>query len=115
MPRFRAELERNLVVERVRGGMRRAEIEARRIRRPPLQVNLEALRRGRERGLRISELARQYGVAETCIRRLLRQAEGAPPKRSVGSPPELVDNTQPGLALGTRQKMWNRKKQGMNN
>ena len=38
-----AELERNLIVERVRAGMRRARLEGRRIGRPPLDVDREAL------------------------------------------------------------------------
>ena len=37
-----AELERNLIVERVRSGMRRAKLEGRRLGRPPLNVDVEA-------------------------------------------------------------------------
>ncbi len=36
-----AELERNLIVERVRAGMRRARLEGQRIGRPPLHVDRE--------------------------------------------------------------------------
>jgi DNA invertase Pin-like site-specific DNA recombinase len=36
-----AELERSLIVERVRAGMRRAKLEGRRIGRAPLEVNRE--------------------------------------------------------------------------
>ncbi len=38
-----AELERSLIVERVRAGLRRAKLEGRRLGRPPMQVNREAL------------------------------------------------------------------------
>jgi len=36
-----SELERNLIVERVRAGMRRARLEGRRLGRPPINVNRE--------------------------------------------------------------------------
>src|SRR5436309_12595589 len=53
-----AELERNLIVERVKAGLRRARLEGRRIGRPSLGVDREALGRDRERGLSLTELAR---------------------------------------------------------
>ncbi|HEV2275363.1 MAG TPA: recombinase family protein, partial [Acidobacteriaceae bacterium] len=46
-----AELERNLIVERVKSGMRRARLEGRRIGRPTVTIDREALRRDRARGL----------------------------------------------------------------
>ena len=45
-----AELERSLIVERVRAGLRRAKLEGRRLGRPPMQVNREALWEDRQRG-----------------------------------------------------------------
>jgi DNA invertase Pin-like site-specific DNA recombinase len=42
-----AELERSLIVERVRAGMRRAKLEGRRLGRPPLMIDREALVRDR--------------------------------------------------------------------
>ena len=44
-----AELERCIMIERVRAGMRRAKIEGRRIGRAPLKVNRALLLRDRER------------------------------------------------------------------
>src|SRR5206468_10876775 len=55
-----AELERNLIVERVKAGMRRAKLEGRRIGRPSLGVAREALGRDRERGLSLAELAERH-------------------------------------------------------
>src|ERR1700745_187879 len=49
-----AELERNLIVERVRAGMRRARLEGRRIGRAPLDVDRAAVLRDRERGLSLT-------------------------------------------------------------
>ncbi len=52
-----AELERSLIVERVKAGMRRAKLEGRRIGRAPLLVNRALLLRDRERGLSLNQLA----------------------------------------------------------
>src|ERR1700691_2890785 len=38
-----AELERSIIIERVRAGMRRAKLEGKRLGRAPLQVNLALL------------------------------------------------------------------------
>ena len=87
-----AELERSLIVERVRAGLRRAKLEGRRLGRPPLIVDREAVLRDREQGMSISQLAKQHGIAETSVRRLLRQSESTPPKTLVPPPPQVIDN-----------------------
>ena len=94
-----SELERHLIVERVRSGMRRAKLEGRRLGRPPLPVDVESLVRDRQGGLSMSQLVNQYQVAETTVRRLLRQAAGAPPKRSTQPAPQLAENTRPVSAV----------------
>jgi DNA invertase Pin-like site-specific DNA recombinase len=53
-----AELERNLIVERVRAGMRRAKLEGQNIGRPRLSVDREALLRDRAHGFSLRELAK---------------------------------------------------------
>src|SRR5579872_634166 len=52
-----AELERNLIVERVRAGMRRAKLEGRHIGRRPAQVDRAAVLRDRARGDSLSTSA----------------------------------------------------------
>jgi DNA invertase Pin-like site-specific DNA recombinase len=88
-----AELERSLIVERVRAGLRRAKLEGRRLGRPPLVVDREAVLRDRQQGLSIRQLAKQHGIAETSIRRLLRPVSPAPPKTLVPPPPQMAENT----------------------
>ena len=87
-----AELERSLIVERVRAGLRRAKLEGRRLGRPPLIVDREAVLHDREQGMSISQLAKQHGIAETSVRRLLRQPESTPPKTPVPPPTQVIDN-----------------------
>jgi DNA invertase Pin-like site-specific DNA recombinase len=67
-----AELERNLIVERVRSGMRRAKLEGRRIGRPPLSVDRDALIRDRSRGHSLRQLAKTYGISRASVARTLQ-------------------------------------------
>src|SRR5437763_13003292 len=49
-----AELERCIIIERVRAGMRRAKLEGRQIGRSPLEVNRAELLRDHERGMSLN-------------------------------------------------------------
>ncbi len=69
-----AELERALIVERVRAGMRRARLEGRRIGRQPLNVDRAAIIRDRARGMSLSELAKAYRISRSSVCRVLRQS-----------------------------------------
>ncbi len=71
-----AELERSLIVERVRAGMRRAKLEGRQIGRKPLQVDRRALLQDREGGMSLNQLARAYGVSKASVCRVLKDAKG---------------------------------------
>jgi DNA invertase Pin-like site-specific DNA recombinase len=68
-----AELERNLIVERVRAGMRRAKLEGRRIGRQPLDLDREAILRDRQRGQSLGQLAKNHCVSRATIHRVLRE------------------------------------------
>ncbi len=72
-----AELERCIIIERVRAGMRRAKLEGRRIGRQPLQVNLSVLLRDRERGLSLNQLAKAHGISKASVCRVLKQEREA--------------------------------------
>jgi DNA invertase Pin-like site-specific DNA recombinase len=67
-----AELERNLIVERVRAGMRRAKLEGRHIGRKPLVLDRDAILRDRQRGQSLGQLAKGYLVSRATIHRVLR-------------------------------------------
>ena len=67
-----AELERNLIIERVRAGMRRAKLEGRQIGRRPLVVDREALLRDRARGQSLTQLAKSYRISRASVVRLLK-------------------------------------------
>jgi DNA invertase Pin-like site-specific DNA recombinase len=66
-----AELERSLIVERVRAGMRRAKLEGRHIGRKALVLDRAAILRDRQRGDSLGQLAKSYLVSRTTIHRVL--------------------------------------------
>ena len=66
-----AELERNLIIERVRAGMRRAKLEGQRIGRPKLIVDREAVVRDRQLGFSIRQLAKMHRLSRTSVTRVL--------------------------------------------
>jgi DNA invertase Pin-like site-specific DNA recombinase len=69
-----AELERNLIVERIKAGMRRARMEGRRLGRAPLDIDRDALVRDRVSGLSLTETAKRYRVSRATVVRLVREA-----------------------------------------
>jgi DNA invertase Pin-like site-specific DNA recombinase len=68
-----AELERNLIVERVRAGMRRAKLEGRHIGRKPLVLDRDAILRDRQRGHSLSQVAKSHLVSRATIHRVLKE------------------------------------------
>jgi DNA invertase Pin-like site-specific DNA recombinase len=74
-----AELERNLIIERVRAGMRRARLEGRHIGRRPLEIDRVAVLRDRNRGDSLTNIAKTHRVSRATVSRLLKQAKDAEP------------------------------------
>jgi DNA invertase Pin-like site-specific DNA recombinase len=70
-----AELERSLIVERVRAGMRRAKLEGRRIGRTPLDVNRAALVQDRLSGMSLTNVAKKYGLSRASVVRFVRDSK----------------------------------------
>ena len=70
-----AELERSLIVERVRAGLRRAKLEGRRLGRPPRNIDRDALLRDRARGCSYGQLAKLHAIPRSTVIRALQQAQ----------------------------------------
>ena len=69
-----AELERCLIVERVRAGMRRARLEGRRIGRTRLDVNREQVIRDRRSGMSLTQVAKKHGISRASVCRLVKES-----------------------------------------
>ncbi len=87
-----AELERNLIIERVRAGIRRARLEGRRIGRAPLEVDRRALLRDRARGMSLTDLAKAYRISRSSVCRVLRQAKPVVSEGCVPAPSQIQEN-----------------------
>ena len=74
-----AELERSLIIERVRCGMRRARLEGRQIGRRPLELDRDAIRRDRQRGLSLGQIAKAHRISRATVHRVLHAH--APPNQ----------------------------------
>lgn len=70
-----SELERNLIVERVKAGMRRARLEGRQIGRTPVAVDREAICCDRRRGLSLRQIAKGHRISAATVQRVLRSHE----------------------------------------
>jgi DNA invertase Pin-like site-specific DNA recombinase len=68
-----AELERNLIIERVRAGMRRAKLEGRHIGRQPLPIDRQAVRRDRASGHSLTEIAKSHNISRATVCRVLKE------------------------------------------
>ena len=70
-----AELERSLIVERIKAGMRRAKIEGRRLGRAPLDVDRDAVVRDRLAGMSLTDVAKKYRISRASVVRVVRDAK----------------------------------------
>jgi len=77
-----AELERNLIIERVRAGMRRARLEGRQIGRNPLELDHAAIRRDRCEGKSLRDIAKNYRVSAATVWRVLHEQKPQLPKKA---------------------------------
>jgi len=69
-----AELEKNLIVERVRAGMRRARLEGRQIGRAPLHINRAQVVDDRRSGVSLTQVAKKYRISRATVCRLVNQS-----------------------------------------
>src|ERR1700730_8076581 len=71
-----AELERSLVVERVKSGMRRARLEGRQIGRARLDVDREQVFQDRRSRLSLTTVAKRHSISRATVCRLMQEAKG---------------------------------------
>jgi DNA invertase Pin-like site-specific DNA recombinase len=71
-----SELERSLIVERVRAGMRSAKLEGRRIGRAPLDIDRAQVVADRHSGMSLTQVAKKYRVSRATVCRLVNESVG---------------------------------------
>jgi DNA invertase Pin-like site-specific DNA recombinase len=67
-----AELERSLVVERVKSGMRRAKLEGRQIGRARLDLDREQIINDRRLGMSLTNVAKRHNISRATVCRLMK-------------------------------------------
>ncbi len=78
-----AELERSLVVERVKSGMRRAKLEGRQIGRARLDINRAQVVEDRRSGMSLTAVAKKHAISRASVCRLMKEANGHFPAAGV--------------------------------
>ena len=73
-----AELERSLVVERVKSGMRRARLEGRQIGRARLDVDRRQVVCDRRSGMSLTQVAKKHSISRASVCRLMKEANENP-------------------------------------
>jgi len=69
-----AELERCIIIERVRAGMRRARLEGRQIGRARLDVDREQIVIDRRSGMSLTQVAKKHGISRASVCRLMKES-----------------------------------------
>jgi DNA invertase Pin-like site-specific DNA recombinase len=69
-----AELEKSLIVERVKAGMRRAKLEGRRIGRSPLDIDRDQVVRDRSL-MSLTRVAKKHRISRASVVRLVKEAK----------------------------------------
>jgi DNA invertase Pin-like site-specific DNA recombinase len=67
-----AELERSLIVERIKSGLRRARAMGKKIGRPGLQMNIERIMNLKTQGLSIRSIAKEVGASPAYVHKALQ-------------------------------------------
>ena len=92
-----AELERNLIVERVKAGIRRAKMEGRQVGRRPILVDYKGILQDRANGRSLTQIAQAHRISRAMVSKVLRQVGGH--ETPLQAPPQVLDSTSPESAV----------------
>jgi DNA invertase Pin-like site-specific DNA recombinase len=71
-----AELERCIIIERVRAGMRRAKLGGRQIGRARLDIDREQVIEDRRSGMSLTQVAKRHNFSRASVCRLMKKSNG---------------------------------------
>ncbi len=71
-----AQLERDIIAERVKAGLRRAKAQGKKLGRPRASIDLEKLHRLHCEGLSHRQIAAHLGISHASVGRMLRNTNG---------------------------------------
>jgi len=79
-----AQLERDIIAERVKAGLRRAKANGKKLGRPTVTISADRIKLLRSQGLTIREIARRSDVSRSTVWRLIRQINSKKYNSSIG-------------------------------
>jgi DNA invertase Pin-like site-specific DNA recombinase len=88
------ELERSIIVERVKSGMRRAKLEGRQIGRARLDIDREQVVEDRRTGMSLTLVARKHSISRASVCRLMKESKENSNLAGVNSDAALVPQVQ---------------------
>jgi len=94
------EMERALLIERVRSGMARARAEGRQIGRAKLDVDREQVIDDRRSGMSLTQVAKKHGISRASVCRLMKESSAKP---DVAVPTLAGNIPEPASAAGAAQ------------
>jgi DNA invertase Pin-like site-specific DNA recombinase len=86
-----SEMERSLLVDRIKLGMKRAKIEGQRLGRAPIELDRESLVRDRLNGMSLTNVAKKYQVSRSSVVRIVREAKGQDSGVGQNSPIQVAE------------------------
>ncbi len=69
-----SKLERDIIAERVRGGLRKARANGKRLGRPKTEIDIDKVVEYKEQGKSIREIAKEMGLSRGKVERTLKQS-----------------------------------------
>ena len=85
-----AELESDLIRERVRAGICRARLEGRQIGRARLDINREQVVQDRRNGMSLTTVAKRHSISRASVCRLMKESNGSSHAAVLASGTDLV-------------------------
>jgi DNA invertase Pin-like site-specific DNA recombinase len=89
-----SELEKSLIVERVKSGMRRAKLEGRQIGRARLDINRQQVVEDRQGGMSLTNIAKRHNISRASVCRLMKESNGNSPADVLPAGAGLVAQVQ---------------------
>jgi DNA invertase Pin-like site-specific DNA recombinase len=89
-----SELEKSLIVERVKSGMRRAKLEGRQIGRARLDINRQQVVEDRQGGMSLTNIAKRHNISRASVCRLMKESNGNSPADVLPAGAGLVARVQ---------------------
>ena len=88
-----SEAEKNILVERIKSGMRRAKLDGQQLGRHPLAVDRAAIVRDRRDGMSLTQCSKKYHVSRASVLRFVQESQRRKSELLGGYVPLTIEQT----------------------